>query len=247
MAEDQFGPLQVLSYGTIHVANSVGVKRRLRFRSFAGYLKEEEREVRAAEKNEIVTILEACTNCRDQLLILMASELGFRIGELLGIDYTKDIDYENHSVRVCFRDDNANDARAKNSEERKVRLSADTYDFLLFYISEYWDILRRQNYLFINITGETEGKPMQVASVYDMFHRMEKKTGIKITPHMLRRYFANARWDSGWPLELVSQSLGHRHLDTTTRYLNLMDDKLKQASTEFYNKHSALYGVQELL
>ena len=65
MAEDQFGPLQVLSYGTIHVANSVGVKRRLRFRSFAGYLKEEEREVRAAEKNEIVTILEACTNCRD--------------------------------------------------------------------------------------------------------------------------------------------------------------------------------------
>ena len=159
----------------------------------------------------------------------------------------KDIDYENHSVRVCFRDDNANDARAKNAEERKGRLSADTYDFLLFYISEYWDILRRQNYLFINITGETEGKPMQVASVYDMFHRMEKKTGIKITPHMLRRYFANARWDSGWPLELVSQSLGHRHLDTTTRYLNLMDDKLKQASTEFYNKHSALYGVQELL
>ena len=121
MAEDQFGPLQVLSYGTIHVANSVGVKRRLRFRSFAGYLKEEEREVRAAEKNEIVTILEACTNCRDQLLILMASELGFRIGELLGIDYTKDIDYENHSVRVCFRDDNANDARAKNAEERKGR------------------------------------------------------------------------------------------------------------------------------
>ena len=56
MAEDQFGPLQVLSYGTIHVANSVGVKRRLRFRSFAGYLKEEEREVRAAEKMKIVTI-----------------------------------------------------------------------------------------------------------------------------------------------------------------------------------------------
>lgn len=247
MAEDQFGPLQVLSYDTIHVANSVGVKRRLRFRSFAGYLKEEEREVRAAEKNEIVTILEACTNCRDQLLILMASELGFRIGELLGIDYTKDIDYENHSVRVYFRDDNANDARAKNAEERTGRLSIDTYDFLLFYISEYWDILQHQNYLFVNITGDTEGKPMKVASVYDMFHRMEKKTGIKITPHMLRRYFANARWDSGWPLELVSQSLGHRHLDTTTRYLNLMDDKLKQASTEFYNKHSALYGVQELL
>lgn len=247
MAEDQFGSLQVLSYGTISMPNRVGVKRKLRFRAFAGYLKEEEREVRAAEKNEIVTILEACTNCRDQLLILMASELGFRIGELLGIDYTKDIDYENHTVSVCFRDDNENDARAKYAEERKGRISDDTYDFLMFYISEYWDILQRQNYLFINITGDTAGKPMQVNSVYDMFRRMEKKTGIKVTPHMLRRYFANTRWDSGWPLELVSQSLGHRHLDTTTRYLNLMDDKLKQASTEFYKRHSALYGIQKLL
>lgn len=227
--------------------NSIGIKRRLRFRAFPGYLKEEEREVRAAEKNEIITILSACTNCRDQLLILMAAELGFRIGELLGIDYTKDIDYENHIVSVRFRDDNENDARAKNAEERRGRISDETYDFLMFYISEYWSILQRQNYLFINITGETAGKPMQVDSVYDMFRRMEKKTDIKITPHMLRRYFANVRWDSGWPLELISLSLGHRHLDTTTRYLNLMDDKLKQASEEFYKKHSALYGIQNLL
>ena len=58
-------------------------------------------EVRAAEKNENRDYLEACTNCRDQLLILMASELGFRIGELLGIDYTKDIDYEK-SFRSCL-------------------------------------------------------------------------------------------------------------------------------------------------
>lgn len=42
---------------------------------------------------------------------------------------------------------------------------------------------------------------MKVDSVYDMFERMEKKTGIKITPHMLRRYYANTRWESDWPLE----------------------------------------------
>lgn len=58
--------------------------------------------MRAAEKNEIITILEACTNCRDQVLILLTSELGFRIGEILGIDYTKDIDYETHEIRVNF-------------------------------------------------------------------------------------------------------------------------------------------------
>ena len=57
--------LSVLSYNQpITKANAIGVRRTIRSRSFKGYLKEEERNVRAAERNEIVTILEACTNCR---------------------------------------------------------------------------------------------------------------------------------------------------------------------------------------
>ena len=240
--------LSVLSYNQpITKANAIGVRRTLRSRSFKGYLKEEERDVRAAEKNEIITILEACTNCRDQVLILLTSELGFRIGEILGIDYTKDIDYETHEIRVDFREDNENDARAKNAEERRGRLSNDTFEFLLYYIGEYWDILQKQEYLFINIKGDTTGKPMKVDSVYDMFERMEKKTGIKITPHMLRRYYANTRWEADWPLEMISQALGHKHLDTTIRYLNVLDDKLRTASQEFYRRYSNLYNVNQFL
>ena len=247
MQSEQTGQLSVLSYNQITVPNAAGVKRTLRFKAFKGYLKEEERKVRAAEKCEIVRILEACTNCRDQVLILLTSELGFRIGEVLGIDYTKDIDYENHEIRVDFRDDNENDARAKNAEERRGKISRDTFDFLLYYLSEYWDVIQKQNFLFINIKGDTAGKPMKVDSVYDMFERMEKKTGIKITPHMLRRYYANTRWEANWPLEMISQALGHKHLDTTIRYLNVLDDKMKAASQEFYSRYSSLYGIQNLL
>ena len=247
LQSEQSGQLAVLSYNQMTIPNSVGVKRTLRFKAFKGYLKEEERKVRAAEKCEIVTLLEACTNCRDQVLILLASELGFRIGEILGIDYTKDIDYENREIRVDFRDDNENEARAKNAEERSGCFCWYTFFFLLFYLTYYWDILQKQNYLFINIKGETTGKPMKVDSVYDMFERMEKKTGIKITPHMLRRYYANARWEADWPLEMISQALGHKHLDTTIRYLNVLDDKLKAASQEFYSRYSSLYGIQNLL
>lgn len=76
---------------------------------------------------------------------------------------------------------------------------------------------------------------------------MEKKTGIKITPHMLRRYYANTRWEADWPLEMISQALGHKHLDTTIRYLNVLDDKLKTASQEFYRRYSKLYGVEQFL
>lgn len=76
---------------------------------------------------------------------------------------------------------------------------------------------------------------------------MEKKTQIDLTPHMLRRYFANMRRKAGWRLELIQQALGHKHINTTIKYLNIVDDELLEASQEFYEKHSAMYGVEKLL
>ena len=64
---------------------------------------------------------------------------------------------------------------------------------------------------------------------------------------MLRRYFANMQRKDGWRLELIQQALGHKHLDTTIRYLNIIDDELIEASQRFYEKHSALYSVKDLL
>lgn len=244
---EQLGSLKVLSYNYHFAVNAVGVKKRLRFQAFKGYLQEEERNVRPAEHDEIITVLQACTNCRDQLLILLLAETGFRIGEILGVDYVHDIDYRNRMIGVYFREDNENDARAKNAEYRKARISDDSFDFLMYYLAEYRKLLQHQNYLFINIAGKTAGQPLKVDSVYDMLKRMEKKTGIDLTPHMLRRYFANIRRKDGWRLELIQQALGHKHLNTTIRYLNIMDDELIEASQEFYAKHSALYGVKELL
>ena len=206
-----------------------------------------ERKVRAAEQNEILTLLKACTNCRDQLLILLAAETGYRIGEILGIDYTKDIDFKNHTIRIYFRDDNENGARAKNAEYRRAKVSNETFEFLMYYLAEYRKILQHQQFLFINIAGDDEGKALDVEAVYSMFRRMEHKTGIKVTPHMLRRYFAVMRRKAGWRLEMISEALGHKHLETTIKYLNIVDDELLEASDAYYAKHSALYNVQQLL
>ena len=124
--------LKVLYYDSFTTHDSIGVKRKLRFRSFNGYLKEEERNVRPAEHNEILELLKQCTNCRDQLLIMLLAETGYRIGEILGVNYTRDIDYERHTIRVFFRDDNENRARAKNAAYRKAKISDATFQFLLF-------------------------------------------------------------------------------------------------------------------
>lgn len=244
---ERLGSLKVLSYSYHMAVNAVGVQKKLRYQAFKGYLKAEERNIRPAEQEEIITILNACTNCRDQLLILLLAETGFRIGELLGVDYVRDIDYQHHMISVCFRDDNENQARAKNAEYRKAKISDETFDFLMYYLAEYRELLQHQEKLFINISGDTAGQPLTADGVYSMRNRLQEKTGIFITPHMLRRYFANMRRKAGWRLELIQQALGHKHIDTTIKYLNIVDDELLEASQQFYEKHSALYGIQELL
>ena len=76
---------------------------------------------------------------------------------------------------------------------------------------------------------------------------MEKKTGIKATPHMLRSYFGNERLKNGLPLEMISHAYGHKHLDTTIKYLNIIDDSLIEASDRYYEENSSMYDISRVL
>ena len=80
-----------------------------------------------------------------------------------------------------------------------------------------------------------------------MLNRLEDKTGIKATPHMLRHYFANERRKNGWDLPLISKALGHKHISTTENYLNIDADELSQATDEYYSKNKALFMVDKLI
>lgn len=239
--------LKVLTDQQYIVRNSVGVRKILNRKGFHGYLKEKGHHGRNIEQDKIIILLQECTNCRDQVLLLLLAETGFRIGELLGIRYREDIDYENHILYVNFREDNENDARAKNAEFRKAKISEATFEILMFYMKEYDDMIYKQEYLFINISGDYAGQPFRTSGVYSMLNKLEKKTKIKATPHMLRHYFANIRRKDGWPLVLISHALGHRQIETTMRYLNITEDELIEVSDEFYSKHGSIYGVEELL
>lgn len=100
-AEQQEGceqSLKVLSDAQYIVRNSVGIRKILNRRSFHGYLKETGHIGRTIEQDKIVILLKACANCRDQVLLLLLAETGFRIGEILGNRYATDIDYENHKA-----------------------------------------------------------------------------------------------------------------------------------------------------
>lgn len=49
------------------------------------------------------------------------------------------------------------------------------------------------------------------------------------------------------PSNKTCNAYGHKHTDTTIKYLNIVDDQLMEASDQYYAKHSVLYDVEKLL
>ena len=63
---------------------------------------------------------------------------------------------ENHIIRVYFREDNENEARAKNAEYRSAKISKDTFEFLnLDYLARVPEnSCSTRTSLFVNIIRE---------------------------------------------------------------------------------------------
>ena len=51
--------------------------------------------------------------------------------------------------------------RMQNSDRAKI--SDATFDILTFYIEEYKELILKQEYLFINVSGDYAGKPFKVS------------------------------------------------------------------------------------
>lgn len=73
--------LKVLSDTQMIVRNSIGIRKVLNRKSFRGYLKEKGHQGKTIEQDKIVVLLQECANSRDQVLLLLLAETGFRIGD----------------------------------------------------------------------------------------------------------------------------------------------------------------------
>lgn len=241
------GDIKVWESREVGYNGTAGIRLKRSIKAFRGYLPEEESVGRTIEEDKIIILLEASDSIRNKLLILLLAETGFRIGEILGIRYAKDIDYEKHTIKVTYREDNENAARAKNAEVRRAKISDETFELMMYYISENRRILDKTEYLFVNLSGKTKGKPMKVNAVYSALGVLEQKTGIEVTPHMLRHYFANERRKAGWSMDKISKALGHKNISTTEKYMNIEDEEMSDAMEQYYEKNAGLYDISQII
>lgn len=97
-------------------------------------------------------------------------------GEILGVDYTRDIDYERRYYRVfsgmIMR---TGQGVKENAAYRKAKIDDNTtFQFLLFICQNTRELLPNiSGVLFVNIEGRRR-ESVQVDAVYRMLERMEK-------------------------------------------------------------------------
>src|ERR1017187_3254710 len=151
------------------------------------------------EPAQIVAILAACEHLRDRFLLALLAETGMRVGQALGLRHS-DFVSRKREIHIVARPDNANGARAKLRTEAVIPTSTPLVRLYSEYMHEEYHELD-SDYVFVNLWGGRVGHPLCYSTVRQMVARIEDRTGIAFTVHMLRHTHATDLIRRGVPIE----------------------------------------------
>lgn len=154
---------------------------------------------------------------RDLCIVSLALSTGLRVSAITQINIA-DIDFTNNTIKVI-------------EKGNKVRVIKFGYNLSAL----IWEYLADRNKYFPGV--ETDAlflsrckKRMSTQSVRDL---VEKYTqciqGKHITPHKLRASAATNLAASGVSIQAIAEVLGHDNIQTTRRYVKVLDEEAQQA------------------
>ena len=117
---------------------------------------------------------------------------------------------------------------------------------LLKLLRTYWKGARPKEWLF---PGDRPGQPITACAVEIACRQTLEQSGLgkAITPHSLRHAFAVHLLESGADLRTIQLLLGHRSLDTTSRYLRIATSKVCATASPLEALHTATAKVATLI
>ena len=159
-------------------------------------------------REEAKAVLEAPRTFRDRALLAVLYGCGVRVSEVTQLKLT-DIDARRHVVWV---------RQGKRRKDRQTLLSPK----LLELLRAYWRVERPQEWLFLSARGN---RPLSAKTVFLACRRAAQRAGLAkpVSPHSFRHAFATHLLESGTNLRTIQILLGHAHLETTARYLQVAD------------------------
>jgi site-specific recombinase XerD len=160
-------------------------------------------------RDEIARLLSCASHLKARTALSSAYALGLRVSELctLRVEHI-----DSAADRMCVRV-----VLGKGAKDRYVPLPADLLELLRAYCRQ----VRPRGWLFSAARDPARALHMEQAQRWYWQARdtagITKGGGI----HLLRHCYATHLLESGVDLHAISQWLGHRHINTTARYLHL--------------------------
>jgi len=155
---------------------------------------------------------------RDLAILAVLSQCGLRVHELVGLD----------AAHVDLTSATLVGVHGKGGTVADVPLNAPTSALLASWLSERAQMVAStEPALFVS----SRGTRLSIRSVERMVERLRRaiRTAKKVTPHTLRHTAATLALTMGCDLSTVGDLLRHSDLNTTRRYLHLVDERRRDA------------------
>ena len=167
---------------------------------------------------------EGKTPLLDRAILEVLYCTGVRRAELVAIDVF-DVDHRERTLLV---------RAGKGEKPRVLPLTPTCYDALLHYLEHARPELERAPTpaLFLN----TRGQRLKPGGLGHRLHKLAARAGLtkRVTPHCFRRSCATGLLKNGTNLKVIQAILGHSSLETTSVYLALSPEDIRN---EVLGKH----------
>jgi integrase/recombinase XerD len=159
-------------------------------------------------REEVKALLEAPQNLRHRTLLAILYGSGLRVSEVARLRVA-DIDSSRNVLWVRC---------GKRRHDRQALLPPKLRELLRC----YWRNRRPTDWLF---PSSDPHQPISAKAIFLACRKAAQKAGIpkSVHPHSLRHAFATHLLEAGVDLRTIQILLGHAHLETTARYLQLAD------------------------
>jgi len=158
-------------------------------------------------REEVQRLLTHAANQKYRTMLMTAYASGLRLSEVLHLRVSH-IDSARMTIRVV---------QGKGGQDRDTVLSAR----LLEALRAYWKVTRPADWLFP--ARKAPARPMDPSSLQKAYLTAKRRAGLTKPGgiHTLRHCFATHLLEAGVDLHTIQRLMGHRHLSTTARYLQL--------------------------
>ena len=171
---------------------------------------------RYLRNEEVVILLNAIGNRRDQAMFRLMLRSGLRVEETANLSL-RAIDAKRRRIVV---------ENGKGAKDRVVYISDDALRTLGQYVKVRPP--SRSAKVFLVQKGPHTGKPISVRGIQKRIEYYAKKTGLKVSCHHLRHTMATQLLNADAALVTIQDLLGHSWITTTQRYCRVSNRKVQR-------------------